>query len=64
MIDDEDCSDNDATEKYSTTRIIVDSDALTASMRRTRDDLVKQLEPTVTGHEDSIRVSLWRERRR
>jgi len=58
MIDDEDCSDNDATEKYSTARNIVDSDALTASMRRTRDDLVKQLEPTVTGHEDSIAVCL------
>jgi len=58
MLDDEECSDNDTTENYTANRTGLDDDALTASMRRTRDDLVKQLEPTVTGHEDSIAVCL------
>ena len=58
MLDDEDCSGNVTNENYNSTHGGTDDDALTASMRRTRDELVKQLEPTVTGHEDSIAVCL------
>ena len=58
MLDDEDCSGNVTNENYNSTHGGTDDDALTVSMRRTRDELVKQLEPTVTGHEDSIAVCL------